>query len=63
MDDGIPVFCRVKVTKPVSFTNNLGDIQLPYKFQLASPSEKYYGVDLHVVKKQLGNAGGTTLAT
>ena len=63
MDDGTPVFCRVKVTKPVSFTNNLGDIQLPYKFQLASPSEKYYGVDLHVVKKQLGNAGGTTLAT
>ena len=63
MDDGTPVFCKAKVTKPISFTNNLADIQIPYKFQLASPSEKFYGVDLHTVKKVLGVVGGTPLAT
>lgn len=62
-DDNRPVFCKAKVTKAVDFKNALGDIRMPYDFQLASPSEKFYGVELKVLEKQLGSAGGTTLGT
>jgi len=36
---------------------------MPYDFQLASPSEKFYGVEIKVLEKQLGSAGGTALST
>lgn len=62
-DDNRPVFCKAKVTKAVDFKNALWDIRMPYDFQLASPSEKFYGVELKVVEKQLGSAGGTALGT
>lgn len=62
-DDDRAVFCKAKVTKAVSFQNDLNDVRMSYDFQLASPSEKYYGVDLKVVERQLGSAGGTALET
>ena len=62
-DDNRPVFCKAKVTKAVDFKNALWDIRMPYDFQLASPSEKFYGVELKVLEKQLGSAGGTALST
>lgn len=60
-DDGRPVFCKAKVTKAIELKNALGDIRMPYTFQLASPSEKYYGIELKEVTKRLGSAGGTSL--
>lgn len=62
-DDDRAVFCKVKVTKAVDFKNALWEIRMPYEFQLASPSEKYYGVELKTVEKQLWSAGGTSLST
>ena len=47
----------------MDFKNTLWDIRMPYDFQLASPSEKFYGVELKVLEKQLGSAGGTALST
>lgn len=62
-DDGRDVFCKAKVTESITFKNALGDLRMPYEFQLASPSEKYYGIQLHSVEKHLWSSGGTTLST
>lgn len=62
-DDDRAVFCKVKVSKSISFKNALGDIRMLYDFQLASPSEKYYGTELKRVDKILWSAGGTSLST